>query len=166
MSATGPRSPVGKARSRRNAIRHGLCAQEVLLPDEDEAEFEEYAAELRDHLAPVGPLEELLTARLIGTSWRLQRRAPRLEREILVQHRRDGEDLGPGLMRDAYHGALFTKVLRYEVSLDRGLRRALHELQRVQAARTGHPQEAPLVVDVDVDDHDEVEDEPAPQPVP
>ncbi|HEY7306473.1 MAG TPA: hypothetical protein VH601_20275 [Bryobacteraceae bacterium] len=37
----GPTSPKGKARSSRNALKHGLCSQQLLLPNEDAAEWEE-----------------------------------------------------------------------------------------------------------------------------
>jgi hypothetical protein len=39
---------------------------------------------------------------------------------------------------------------RYEVTLERSLYRALHELQRLQAARAGQPVPLPEAVDVDV----------------
>ena len=39
---------------------------------------------------------------------------------------------------------------RYEVSLERSLYRALHELQRLQALREGRAVPPPAVVDVDV----------------
>jgi hypothetical protein len=38
---TGPRSPHGKERSSQNALKHGLCSQKLILPNEDPAEFEE-----------------------------------------------------------------------------------------------------------------------------
>ena len=41
-------------------------------------------------------------------------------------------------------------VGRYEAHLERSLYKALHELQRLQAARQGRPVAAPVVVDVDV----------------
>src|SRR5947209_3077741 len=40
QKCTGPTTPEGKARSRFNALKHGLCAANVCLPGEDEAEFE------------------------------------------------------------------------------------------------------------------------------
>jgi len=40
---------------------------------------------------------------------------------------------------------------RYETSIERGLYRALHELQRLQAARRGEAVAAPVAVDVCVD---------------
>jgi hypothetical protein len=42
------------------------------------------------------------------------------------------------------------KLSRYEATLQRNLMRALHELQRLQAARKGEHVPAPVAVDVDV----------------
>ena len=41
---------------------------------------------------------------------------------------------------------------RYEVTLERSLYKALHELQRLQAARDGQAVPLPVVVDVSVSD--------------
>ena len=72
--STGPRTARGKARSSRNALSHGLTAEAtVLLPGEDPEEFETFAAEMRDELAPVGRLEQTLAARVVSTAWRLER---------------------------------------------------------------------------------------------
>ena len=42
------------------------------------------------------------------------------------------------------------KLSRYEAAIERSLYRALHELQRLQAARQGRDVAAPAVVDVEV----------------
>ena len=39
--STGPRSTDGKQRSSQNSLKHGLCSEKLILPDEDPAEFEE-----------------------------------------------------------------------------------------------------------------------------
>ena len=44
----------------------------------------------------------------------------------------------------------YGKLCRYEAHIERGLYKALHELQRLQAARCGQPVSAPLALDVDV----------------
>jgi hypothetical protein len=52
----GPRTPEGKERSSRNALKHGLRAQKhVVLPQEDGAEFARFQAALLEELAPVRP---------------------------------------------------------------------------------------------------------------
>jgi hypothetical protein len=73
--STGPRTSVGKERSSRNALRHGLLARESVLPDEDGEEFDVLAARIRQDLRPQGELEEFLCQRVINTTWRLIRAA-------------------------------------------------------------------------------------------
>lgn len=42
------------------------------------------------------------------------------------------------------------RLLRYEAMIERGIYKALHELQRIQAARAGDKPFAPLAIDLDV----------------
>ena len=45
----------------------------------------------------------------------------------------------------------FSNLVRYETSIERSLYKALHELQRLQAARAGRKVIPPVAVDVNVD---------------
>lgn len=61
--------------------------------------------------------------------------------------------LGRTFMRDADKGNAFSKLSRYETAIERSLYRALHELQRLQAARDADDKVTPpaaMEVDVDV----------------
>jgi hypothetical protein len=59
--------------------------------------------------------------------------------------------LGKAFIRDADKGNAFSKLSRYETTIERSLYKALHELQRLQAARHGEGNvPPPAVVDVDV----------------
>ena len=40
--STGPSSEVGKSWSRRNALKHGLRAENIITVGENKAEFEEF----------------------------------------------------------------------------------------------------------------------------
>ena len=40
--STGPRTPEGKARASKNALKHGLMAQDAVIPGEDPAEFDRH----------------------------------------------------------------------------------------------------------------------------
>ncbi len=82
--STGPRTPKGKAAVRLNAMKHGLLAQQVVLPDEDGAAFSDLRDRLSEDLEPVGELETLLADRIIAIAWRLQR-VCRVEVGILIQ---------------------------------------------------------------------------------
>jgi hypothetical protein len=44
--SSGPRTAAGKSKSSRNARKHGLCAENTLLPGENIADFRAHAAEL------------------------------------------------------------------------------------------------------------------------
>lgn len=74
LKSTGPRTPRGKAYSRRNAVKHGLFMRDDIFCDgEDPQEFSEFYRRLRDELQPVGPSEEIVV-QYIAICWlRLQR---------------------------------------------------------------------------------------------
>ena len=73
----GPRTAAGKSISRLNAITHGILAREVVLPDviegEGVGEFNALHRQFWEHLAPEGPLEEMLVDRIVTAYWRMHR---------------------------------------------------------------------------------------------
>jgi hypothetical protein len=71
--STGPRTSAGKATVSLNAVKHGLLAQQVVLPNEDESEFVAFSLGLERELQPVGELEEFLVALIVASAWRLHR---------------------------------------------------------------------------------------------
>ncbi len=195
--STGPRTLVGKARSSKNAVRHGLLSTTVVLPDEDAEKFNTFRDNVATRLDPHGEVEHLLVDKIVMSAWRLARmyrievslfayymagtRADRAHQEAQkytkdllddsVDYRkitdearhqasldqaqaaevaRDAEVLGDAFVDDSAGANAFSKLSRYETTIDRGLFRALHELERLQAARAGQSVSAPVVVDVDV----------------
>ncbi len=68
--STGPRDT---GRSRFNATKHGIFSSELLIEPGDKDIFEEFSNNLWQCLAPVGPLEELLSDHLITLAWKLKR---------------------------------------------------------------------------------------------
>ncbi len=92
----GPRTPEGKARSRLNALKHGLTATlPVILPGEDPAERQALLDSLTRDFKPANEVERILVQRLTHLAWQL-RRLPAAEAEILrqlnEQHRLEIED--------------------------------------------------------------------------
>lgn len=152
--STGPKTATGKAVVKYNAVKHGLLATEIILPDEDAGDVTEFERKLRASLLPVGPMEELLTDRIVSSAWRLRRLA-RVEADILKDDwtRKDEwsgnvtEGLGYAFSRNL---ASLPVLSRYETTIERGLYKALHELQRLQAARSGVLVPPPVVVDVNL----------------
>ena len=53
-------------------------------------------------------------------------------------------------MMDAGGLGAFAQLARHEAAIERSMLRALHELQRLQAARAGVEVSVPLAIDVDV----------------
>jgi hypothetical protein len=75
LHSTGPKTQEGKAAVRFNAFRHGLLAQDVVLPGEDADAFEDLWNQVRADLSPVGPIEEFLVDHVVNAIWRLRRLA-------------------------------------------------------------------------------------------
>ena len=77
LESTGPRTPEGRTKVRWNALRHGLLAQEAVIPSgpgqEDDSELEHLLKALRDDLQPSGALEEILVEKIAVCYWRLRR---------------------------------------------------------------------------------------------
>jgi hypothetical protein len=72
QKSTGPKSAEGKARSRRNGLRHGLAA-EVLIPDEDRLAYEAALARWAREAGPDNVVEHHLIRRAAADSVALDR---------------------------------------------------------------------------------------------
>ena len=109
----------------------------------------------------MGELENLLVDRISAAHWRLRRlgrvevglfanrgsafRTPQAERVD------DSDGLGLSFLRDSAQANAFSKLSRYETTIERSLYKALHELQRLQATRRAEGNApAPVAVDVEV----------------
>ena len=164
LKSTGPKSPDGKARVARNALKHGLLSKDVLMEGESPSELNAFRKAMAAELAPEGEVESLLADRAVASAWRL-RRANGLERDVVEQLldrqralHRSGDPYADVLQLTARQAAAHTlhktdtysKLSRYEAHIERSLYRALHELERRQAARRGQEVTLPLTVDVDV----------------
>jgi hypothetical protein len=152
--STGPKTPHGKAAVSLNALKHGLLSGQILLPNEDEASLMQLSEHLHSQLLPVGELESILVDRIVAATWRL-RRVLAVEAGVYEEQRfgfmGDEHGLGGAFIQDANGANAFSKLSRYETTIERGLYKALHELQRLQAARHAEANVVPpLTVDVDV----------------
>src|SRR5436190_14545210 len=74
--STGPRTAAGKARSSRNALKHGLRAETALLPGESAADWREHREGVLISLGAKGALETELADRVALALWRLRRVGP------------------------------------------------------------------------------------------
>ncbi len=73
QKSTGPRTNLGKTRSRKNATTHGLLAREIVLACPDgpggSKEFIQLLAQLRDELEPAGVLQNWQVQKLATSLW-------------------------------------------------------------------------------------------------
>ena len=148
LSSTGPRTAEGKARSSRNALKHGIFAQEVVIRDGDGAEdpkqFEALLERLWDEFQPVGGLEETLVERIAISHWRL-RRAQRFEVGA-IRARLDECNEPP----------MFPKADRVELELEKAKSVLAYELRVLPWAKEQEDLTAPQVWELLVRAWDEV----------
>jgi hypothetical protein len=161
----GPKTALGKARSSRNALKHGLCAETfVAFGDEDQEAFEALEAALVEELAPQGVLQRLLVGRIARAAWRLER-AERMEGELFGYHCGIDATFGLGLVRDGHGARAFDTLLRYRGGATAELWRALRTLKALQAeARSEGSEVQAEVVAADVIEMPAVANQSGPTP--
>jgi hypothetical protein len=128
QKSTGPRTEEGKARSSRNAVKHGLSSRDLVIRSEERETFNDWLAEYRAELDPQGSLEEALFNQIVYADWNLAR-VRRLEAELFTG------DVDPLL--DEQNEAKLDRLARYAQRFERTLHRAINELRRLQTDRAG-----------------------------
>lgn len=131
LKSTGPKTEEGKGICARNAVKHGLRANKLLVPEESQREFNAMALGLRGQIQPVGEIEEFLVDRLIAAAWRM-RRAHEIEAVLLAQ-----DPYSRSLENRFRQCAEQIKTLgRYETLHEKAFYRALAEIEKLQVRRT------------------------------
>ncbi|MFN8603846.1 MAG: hypothetical protein U0842_25495 [Candidatus Binatia bacterium] len=135
--STGPRTASGKARSSRNATRHGLLSQRMLLDGESEREFKALRQGMRQSLRPVGEFEEELVERMVTATWR-KRRGDRVELGLWDWRGTVSEGkttLANVFFVDSQHDQSLQKLTRYMSAYSGEFRRAYKMLGEAQSVR-------------------------------
>lgn len=157
MDPTGPTTPEGKARSSRNALKHGLRSRDIVLPGEDPEEWFAFRDDYLAALDPVGLAEEALAYRAAELYWRLLRVAD-AERKAVAAREETPDQYMPvfpkpdGRFPDAFRNAAeapdmlpeglpapasLRPLVRYEAHLSKQFHLALRSLQDLQDRRLG-----------------------------
>ncbi|HKD07116.1 MAG TPA: SEC-C metal-binding domain-containing protein [Bryobacteraceae bacterium] len=87
-TATGPRTPEGKARSSQNATKIGLYTARDFILKGEEDEYIEGFNDLMRELDPQTPLEKLFATEIMSANWRL-RRCRVIEADLALQPETD-----------------------------------------------------------------------------
>lgn len=101
--STGAATPAGKAAVAKNALKHGLLSQRLILAGEDAQDFEALLAGLLQSTAPDGMLEQLMVEKVAVALWRQKR---------LVAAESAAIELGRGMSRQTNQNEL-NKTLGY-----------------------------------------------------
>ncbi len=166
----GPVTPQGKARSCRNALRHGLTAGFTLLVSESQPDFQLFLDAYIHRYQPADPVEMDLVQSMAIARWRLRRmanlEASLLENEVLLtteeidqqfENIDDGNRLAYAFEKLAREGRSLALLSRYETALNRQFERALKQLNEVQNRPLPNEPTEPLTPDFPA---------PSPQPQP
>jgi len=136
----GPVTPEGKERCKMNALRHGLCAEVVLLDGERSDAFEELHAEILAAFQPTDINELKLAEVATASLWRIARGWEYEKRIMNKEIRRQPEGLAADRAGDAFaeladnHRSL-DLLLRYDTKFERQYHRSLHRLERLRESR-------------------------------
>jgi hypothetical protein len=156
QKSTGPRTPEGKAKSRRNALQHGLTAKTCMLADEDPDDLLDLTEEIREKFNPQDTDEDFLIERMAKARIRYNRIMP-IEASIfnlrlvvdkapppLMEAQGETCQRAWAYMRDANGGNALSKLSRYETTLLREYDRSRAELEKMQKIRVARPTPPPI----------------------
>lgn len=162
----GVKTEAGKQKSKYNAVKHNLLTN--LLNDKESKEANSIRLRLNQQFQPANVMEEMLVERIAIWYVRLQRAVlaeteqmkridnPRVVEEIdhlplqsFVETKVINEGYTPKIKSEDIE-LLAGTFFRYESSIERNIYKALHELQRLQAERSGQSVVPPLALDLDI----------------
>ena len=149
LDTTFDSAPSNRVRSlaRLNAVSHGLLSQETLLPGEDLLAFNAFCEKCLALYQPQGIVEEMLVDRIASSFWRL-RRAVRLEKQASrFDPFEDGQEDAVIVGAD-YRYESWQRCMRYETALENQVFKSMHELERLQRARSGENVPPPFVAEL------------------
>ena len=139
--SSGPRTKLGKATSRKNALRHGITAEQVIMDGESAKQFNALRRDLFAAYDPADAIEAELVQAIVMDQWRL-RRYYRAEASLFT-------DLGGGeSLGGAFQAApqQLATLIRYHAEIARSIHRNLGALERRQAHRRGEAVPAPMSI--------------------
>lgn len=125
--STGPKTDAGKARSAKNAYKHGFNTVPALKP-EDTARFLQFEAELRESVDPADPLEEGAFLQLRDAAWRLEQL--RTEVDALFAEQTESDPL-----ESEDFEQLVNQANRARAAAEMQLYRAIKTLEDLQTTR-------------------------------
>ena len=113
--STGPRTPEGKARSARNALKHGMYAEALLIFGENERLLAEITQQYFEDFAPANIHERMLLEQMIFAQWRLLRVA----RSRVPDTRDWDQDLNRANCQEKIYASIYRSYAKAAALLER-----------------------------------------------
>ena len=139
VKSTGPKTDAGRARSRMNALRHGLTAAQAVLPHEDEDDYEKLREGMLESYAPADTAELSLVEELANAYWRLLR-LHRVENRYWEQvggsYNRADEGIAEALLQTP--DRQMRNFFRYYAQVEHSYYRALAAANQIKRERRDH----------------------------
>lgn len=135
LKSTGPMTIEDKARSSKNAMKHGLLSKDLVVHGERLSEYQMFRQNLIDTFQPQGPIELLLVEKMTCCAWR-QRRA--IQAESSFFHKGLSSEYSRKSLESFFqgrNGEYLQNVTRYEAAIEKNFYRAMHQLKELQTAR-------------------------------
>src|ERR1700678_3108105 len=144
QKSQGPVTTEGKAKSRFNALKHGIDANQQIMFTESAEDLALLAAEYHELHCPADADERFLVDTMINNEWRLRRLRCveadlwRATHNLFLEKNAEIETADFG---DAFtaSGPAFERLQRIMNSCERHYRNARKELQEMQATRNQPP---------------------------
>ena len=137
----GPRTPQGKAISAQNAFSHGLTAARLVLPWENQDEFDSLLNQLVAEHRPAAATEGILVREMAEQYWRLQR--VRNHEHTLLSKANDFLEEGPNQVATLEAWDKQVKLAqRYATRHERAFHKCLSTLRTLQKERRAAEAEA------------------------
>jgi hypothetical protein len=125
QKSTGPRTHSGKAASSLNSLRHGLRARTIVLPGENQLEFDQLCADLEAEWTPRSSTERFYLEQMAVSQWKLTRME--VGESHIFRQVPDAKDQVP----------LLDRLWRAQGRMERAYAKAHRELERLQDSRIG-----------------------------
>ena len=134
QKSTGPKTEEGKARSRLNALKHGILSENAVARHEDCFSYELLLMLLKQDWEPATALELILVERIANLFWR-ERRLATTEADM-IDRINDKANSVLGLALDRHVDLKDQQLVgRYQGMLGRQIREAIRDLTLEQDRR-------------------------------
>jgi hypothetical protein len=143
----GPKTAQGRAHSSMNAVKHGLTAKTLILPNENKDHFRELFTGYFDLFRPTNQKEIDMVSEIVAARWRLSRvwsyQTAVLDLEMDTQAAQFRKRLGE--IDEDMRGALafrvvagnkdYSTALRADIRMTRKYRRAIDNLRHLRSGK-------------------------------